>query len=99
MEMYVFCEVGTEFLNLFTRILGFKRFITFITDEQSQIHLPCNKQISRPLQVTELQQNKSGKFVYIKIHLVVLQVIALHSLYVVTRIKHVGNHSSGHTVP
>jgi hypothetical protein len=73
--------------------------MTFITDEQSQIHLPCNKQISRPLQVTELQQNKSGKFVYIKIHLIVLLVMTLHSLYVVTRMKHVGNHPSGHTVP
>jgi len=30
MEMHVFCEVGTEFLNLFTRILGFKRLLPLL---------------------------------------------------------------------
>jgi len=41
MEMYVFCEVGTEFLNLFTRILVFKRSLPLLLMSSHKQYICC----------------------------------------------------------
>ena len=41
MKMYVFCEVGKEFLNLFTRILGFKRLVPLLLMSSQQYTCPA----------------------------------------------------------
>jgi hypothetical protein len=98
MEMYVFCEVGTEILNSFTRILSFKRLLPLLLMSSHKYICPATNKNQDHCRSQNCSKT-SRKFVYIKIHLVIFHVMTLCSLYVVTRMKHVGNYPSGHTVP